>query len=73
MAKPIIQVKIEGPQGSGKTILAQSIASVLRRNGNYRVTSPASSYDNEESLHVEDDFHIIQIRTRQTGKEASDV
>lgn len=69
MAKPIIQIKIEGPEGSGKTMLAQSLATVIGNQAGYEVTSPASSYDSEDSFHLENDFHIIQIREKKTRKE----
>lgn len=71
MSKPVIQIKIEGPQGSGKTELAKTIAWAMRSQMKYKVLTPASSYDLEDSFQFEDEFHIVQIRTRQTRKEVS--
>lgn len=69
MPKPIIQIKIEGPQGSGKTRFAKALINAA--SSRYKIISPASSYDDEDSCHLEDDFHIVQIRTRQTRKEVT--
>lgn len=71
MAKPIVQIKIEGPQGSGKTRLAELLAEEYLAMEGYKVKSPASSYDPDDSYQLENDFHIIQIRTKQTRKEVS--
>lgn len=68
MSKPIIQIKIEGPQGSGKSFLSHFISRSLK---GYSVQCPVSSYDLEDSYQLENDFHIIQIRTKQTRKEVS--
>lgn len=71
MGRPIIQIKIEGPQGSGKTQLAELLAEHCLALEGYSVQSPASSYDPEDSYQLENNFHVIQIRTKQTRKEAS--
>jgi cytidylate kinase len=73
MAKPIIQIKIEGPQGSGKSELAELLAEHCLAFEGYTFKSPATSYDPDDSYQLENDFHIIQIRTKQTRKEASNV
>jgi ABC-type branched-subunit amino acid transport system ATPase component len=65
MTKPIIQIKIEGPQGSGKTTLAQIIVDALEAIEGYKTTTPASSYDAEDSFHLENKRNILQIRTKQ--------
>lgn len=65
MVKPVIQIRIEGPQGSGKTEFAKTMASAIRTQMKYKVSNPASSYDSEDSFQLEDDFHILQIRTYQ--------
>jgi nicotinamide riboside kinase len=69
MSKHIIQIKIEGGKGSGKSKLAHSIANHLRKIVGYGSRSPISSYDNEDSYQLSDDFHIVQIRTIETRKE----
>lgn len=66
MSKPIIQIKIEGPQGSGKSELAELLAEHCLALEGYTVQCPASSYDAEDSYQLENHDHIIQIRTVQT-------
>jgi cytidylate kinase len=64
--KPIVQIKIEGPETSGKSMTATSIAKFLAEVLDYKIQSPASSYDAADSYQLEDDYHIIQIRTKRT-------
>lgn len=66
MAKPIIQIRIEGPAESGNSKLALLIADTLGILKGYTVKSPASSYDPDDSYQLEDSFHIIQIKTKKT-------
>lgn len=66
MSKPVIQIKIEGHQGSGKTTLAEMLAGFMVLKLNYSVISPASSYHGQDSFQLEDEYHIVQIRTKQT-------
>jgi Ni2+-binding GTPase involved in maturation of urease and hydrogenase len=73
MSKPIIQIKIEGPQGSGKTSIIALIVVNFAIEGKYLGRNVSSSDDVEDSYQLEDDFHIIQITTKQTEKEVSDV
>jgi pantothenate kinase-related protein Tda10 len=73
MSKPIIQIIIEGPQGSGKTALNDLIIANLLLEWNYEGRDIPNSDHVEDTYQLEDDFHIIQIITKQTGKEVSDV
>lgn len=66
MTKPVIHIKIEGPQGSGKTTLAEILASFMSLKLKYEIISPASSYDDNDTFQLEDEYHIVQIRTKQT-------
>jgi hypothetical protein len=68
MEKPVVQLRIEAPQGAGKTVVAKRIAKHLSEDHAYRLTRPASSYDSEDSYHLEDEYHIVQMRTKQTKK-----
>ena len=72
MAKPIVQIKIEGPAGSGKLLLMLAMKQKLEAL-DYKVKMPASSYDPDASVHAESDTHIVQIRTRQTRKKKANV
>lgn len=65
MVKPVIQIRIEGPQGSGKTELANAIAWVMRSQMRYKVISGASVDDDSNHRRLEDRFHIVEIRTYQ--------
>lgn len=69
MDKPVIQIKIEGPQGSGKTMLAQTLASLLRIQGRYLVVSSTDDSSDRELFQLEDEYHFLQITTEQTPKE----
>lgn len=65
MVKPVIQIRIEVPQGSGKTELANAIAWAMRSQMKYKVISGANNDDDSNSRTLEDDFHIVQIQTYQ--------
>jgi uridine kinase len=64
MAKPIIQIQIKGDHTSGNTTILYDINRMLKDQG-YNSKMPASSYDSENSAHLENDIHIIQIRVIQ--------
>lgn len=68
MDKPIIKINIEGIQGSGKSTLANKIARFL--NKEYSSRNPISSWDSDDSYHLQNDFNIVEIRTIQSRKEA---
>lgn len=64
--KNIIQVKLTGPSAAGNGWIAKSIAEHFEKEKGFKKISPASSYDPDDSYHLENDETIIQIRTRQT-------
>lgn len=66
MYKPIIQIRIEGQTQSTISRLAKQIAENLGESQGFKVKSPASSYDPDDSFQLEDSFHIIQIKTKKT-------
>jgi pantothenate kinase-related protein Tda10 len=73
MSKPIIQIIIEGPQGSGKTCLTAMAQEYLPHEWEYELSNIPNSDHVEDSYQLENNFHIIQVSTNQTEKEVSDV
>ena len=73
MSKPIIQIKIEGPKNSGKTLFAQLTAWNMRDLQGYTLKEFDDKESGDRAFDLEDDFHVVRIRTKRIEQEVHHV